>query len=699
MKELFNPNSVAVIGVSKHPFNLGKEIARNLLEFSYEGEIHLVGKEGGVIFGRKIHDSILDAPGSIDLAVILTPGKTVPGLIEQCAEKGVKRVIIESGGFGEYDSQGKELADKILSIAKDSGMRIFGPNCIGVMNSANGLATPFTTMKNVFPPGGVGIIAQSGGVALSFLNMFEGEHIGFSKFAAIGNKLDMDENDVIEYYLEATDTTVICAYLESIRDGRRLMDLAKKSHKPIVVHKANISPKSAKAAHSHTEALTNDDAVVDAAFKQSGIVRFTHMGDYLNFVKILQLPRMRGRNLAIVSRSGGHAVMAADAAATYGFNLPAFSEDFLNSVRKQLRADVIKLANPLDLGDLFDFEVYARILEHTIQLEEVDGILFTHTYFASIEGASSRKLLRKASAISHEFAKPVVICVGTENYELSRLHKELDFPIFLDPEAAVKSMDEAIGYFDRKDIMSRDGASAEPASPVDKDSIKAVIDKVRPNTQEMLLHDALDLVSNLGIKTPDHRFIGENDTPSASLGNLEGHCALKIVAEGVSHKSDFGGVVLGLSDIGALENAFDHMMEKFRNLPAAKVIGALAQTMIPARPGTFELIVGAKRDPHFGPVVMVGQGGIFVEVMSKVSVRLAPMTIGDVDRMIEELPGAKVFQGVRGLPATNLAPLKEAIVRIAWLMTNFPEIDQLDINPFLVSDSEAYALDARIFLG
>ncbi len=698
MKELFNPSSVAVIGVSTHPFNLGKEIARNLLEFSYEGEIHLVGKEGGVIFGRKIHGSILDLPGTVDLAVILTPGKTVPGIMEQCAEKGVKRVIIESGGFGEYDSQGKELGEKILSIAKNSGMRIFGPNCIGVMNSANGLATPFTTMKNVFPPGGVGIIAQSGGVALSFLNMFEGEHIGFSKFAAIGNKLDMDENDVIEYYLEAPDTSVICAYLESIRDGRRLMDLAKQSHKPIVVHKANISPKSAQAAHSHTEALTNDDAVVDAAFNQSGIVRFTHMRDYLNFVKILQLPRMRGRNLAIVSRSGGHAVMAADAAATYGFNLPAFSEDFLDSVRKQLRADVIKLSNPLDLGDLFDFEVYARILEHTIQLEEVDGILFTHTYFAAIEGASSRKLLRKASAMSHEFAKPIVICVGTENYELSRLHKELDFPIFLDPEAAVKSMDEAIRYFDRKDLISNDGEPAEPDSQIDKDLIKAAIEGVGPTRREMLLHEALGLMSNLGIVTPGWRLIREDETPSSSLGDLEGHYALKVVAEGVSHKSDLGGVVLGLSDIDALEDAFEHMMAKFRSLSDAKVVGAMAQTMIPARPGTFELIVGAKRDPHFGPVVMVGHGGIFVEVMAKVSLRLAPMTLGDVDRMIEELPGARVFQGVRGLPAINLGPLKEAIVRIAWLMTNFPEIDQLDINPFVVSDSEAYALDARIFL-
>ncbi len=507
MKKLFNPSSVVVIGVSSDPRNLGKEIARNLFEFRYTGVIHFVGLDEGILFGRRIHKSLDEIDGPIDLAIILTPARTVPDILEQCGKKGITRAVIESGGFGEYRGKGDEWSQALKDTALRYGIRFIGPNCIGIMNASNGLTTPFAILHNMFRAGDVGIIAQSGGVGLSFLNMFDSEQLGFSKFASIGNKLNIDENDLLEYYIEDPDTSIICMYLESIQDGKRFTKLARKSSKPIVVHKANIGGYSQIIAQSHTNALANDDMVVDAALTQSGMIRFRDMHSYVDFVKILKIPKMRGRNLAIISRSGGHAVVAADAAYTYGFDLPPFNEDFLDQIRQKVRANVIRLANPLDLGDLFDFEVYVQIVEHTLQQPNVDGILLLQTYFAAVEGEASRKFLRSAASLSRQYQKPVALCVSTEQVEISRLFKEFDFPIFISPERAVSALDTAIKFETRRELITLE--SAEPGKPVemDKPAISRILDKSISDGRSPLLHEALDIMLLAGLDVPDYTVV------------------------------------------------------------------------------------------------------------------------------------------------------------------------------------------------
>ncbi len=692
MKDLFCPSSVVVIGVSTKPFNLGKEIARNLFEFSYTGVIHLVGSHEGVFFGRRIHTSLDEIDESIDLAIILTPAKTVPEVMDQCGRKGIRRVVIESGGFGEFDDEGRELGLKIKSVAQKYGIRFIGPNCIGIMNASNGLTTPFTTMKNVFRRGGVGIIAQSGGVALGFLNMFDGEQLGYSKFAAIGNKLNIDENDVLEYYIEDPETSVICMYLESIKDGRRLTEIGSRSSKPIVVHKANIGSLSRNIAQSHTEALANDDQVVDAALKQAGIVRFRDMQGFLDFVKILQLPEMKGKNLAIVSRSGGHAVIATDAAHIHDFHLPPFRADMLTEIRKHLRADVIRLANPLDLGDLFDFDVYLRIIEHTLQEENVDGILFLHVYFAAIEGESSRKLLQSAAALSHKYSKPVALCVLTEHFELSRLHKEFDFPIFMSPERAIAALDKSIKYHERREFMAGHQDIRPPSPTPDDSAIREIVDDSAKNNRSPLLHESLEILQAAGIRTPECAVI--TDLNDMAVG-FPGPYALKIISQEVSHKSDSGGVVLGIPDMASLKPACADMMGRFSDVATD---GLLVQAMLSKQPGSFELIIGGKKDPYFGPTVLVGHGGIFVEVFGQASLRMAPLSLGEIEAMIEELPGSEILKGVRGKPPIDMDSLKDAIHRVSHLMEQFPQISSIDVNPILVTPSGAQALDCRIFL-
>lgn len=681
-----------VIGVSTKPFNMGKEIARNLFEFGYNGVIHLVGTEEGVFFGRRIHQSLDEIDEAIDLAVVLTPARTVPNIVEQCGRKGIKRIVIESGGFGEFGDEGKELGEALKSIADTYGIRFIGPNCIGIMNASNGLSTPFATMKNVFRKGGIGIVAQSGGVALSFLNMFDCEQIGYSKFTTLGNKMNIDENDILEFYMEDPETNVICMYLESVKDGRRFTEIAARSDKPVVVHKANIANLSSHIAHSHTEALANDDQVVDAALWQAGVVRFKEMQSYLDFVKILQMPEMKGRNLAIVSRSGGHAVIAADAAYTYDFHLPPLREDFLKEIRKHLRANVINLANPLDLGDLFDFEVYLRIVEHTIQEDNVDGILLLQTYFAAIEGESSRKMLQSAALVSQKYGKPVALCVQTEQSELSRLHKEIDFPIFMSPERAIAALDKSIKYYDRKRFMAGNAVVTHPEPCPDDSAIRKLIDTLNNQCRSPLLNEALDIIKAVGISTPDYQLVQNSEAPDLLV---TGPYALKIVADSVSHKSDLGGVVLNLRDRDALAGACADMMGRFSE---ANPAGMLVQTMVQRPPGSFELIVGGKRDPQFGPMVMLGHGGIFVEVFGKTTLRMAPLSLAEIEAMIEELPGSEILKGVRGRPPIDMTALKDAIHRIAHLMVTFPEISAIDVNPLLVTPQGAQALDCRIFL-
>ena len=566
------------------------------------------------------------------------------------------------------------------------------------MNTATGLAVPFGPMGKAVRRGNIGIIAQSGGVALSLLNMLQGEGLGTSKFAAVGNKLDIDENEMLEYYIEDPETSMICMYLESIKDGRRLTDLGKASPKPIIVHKSNISSLSRVIAQSHTDALANDDQVIDAALAQAGIMRFREMHSYLDFVKVLQMPRMKGKNLGIVSRSGGHAVMAADAAYLQGFNLPPFTDKFLDEIRKHVRADVIRLGNPLDLGDLFDFDFYIWIIENTLRQENIDGVLFLHIYAPGYEGRGSRRLLQSLADLAEKYSKPIALCLYSRQAELAELHQELKYPIFVSPERAVAGLDMGIKYHSRKLFLAENNEMISPDPLPDINSIRNLIDAVAQERRSFLLHEALQIVKSLGLDVPEFAVTKDTICLDSAFPPFNGPYAMKIIAEGISHKSDLGGVALGIRDRSALESAANEMRQRIQSSSGAEFYGVMVQQMVARQPGDLELIVGGKRDPQFGPVVLVGHGGIMVEVLARMSLRTAPLAEAEIEEMLEELPGSEILKGVRGLPPIDRRSLKETIARVAWLMVNFPEINSIDINPVLVSHSGARALDARIFL-
>lgn len=694
MDMFFKPASVAIIGVSEKPDNMARNIILNLQEFAYNGILYAVGPRGGKIFGRRIYRSVADIPDQIDLAVILTPAETIPAILEECGQKGIKHAVIESAGFREFGAEGKEREKKVVDTAKKYGIRFIGPNCIGTMDLHSGLILPFLEFKNVFAKGKVSIISQSGGVAFSFLNLLGSESIGMAKVASIGNKLNVNENDLIEYLLEDDETDIIIVYLEGITDGKRLMKLGAGSKKPILVHKANIGELGKNIAASHTAALSSDDAVVDAALKQAGMARFEDRTTLVNYLKILPLPRIRGNNLAIISRSGGHAILAADAAEKNGFRLAPFKPAFIKEIESHLRANVITLTNPLDLGDLFDYDVYLKIIERTVMEKDVDGVVFLHTYLSSTEGAASRTLIEKTNELSHKYKKPIGVCVATDEDEITKLRKDLEQPVFNSPLEIIEAL-----------ALSRDFNYENHTHPkprrlaADKKRVTEILKKCKKEKRSPLLSEGLDIFKAYNIPVIPSKWARSEAEAVKAANELDFYpVVMKVVSQEISHKTDLGGVELNLRNEQQVKEAYKEMMAAIRKkAPKARMDGVVVQPML--KHG-WEMIVGAKRDPNFGPVVLVGLGGIFVEVFKDSAMRVAPFSAQEAEKMLTELKGYPILKGARGGKTYDTSAIIKSVLDLSALMLDFPEIKEVDINPFYIrhEGKGGMALDARVIL-
>jgi acetyltransferase len=695
IRDIFYPNSVAVIGVSDKPDNLGRNIIANLVEFGFGGIVYPVGPSGGFVQTHRIYRSISDIPDHVDLAVILTPARTVPGLLEECGQKGVRWAIIEAAGFREYGEEGSRLEEQIVDVAHKYGIRFLGPNCVGVMNVENGFSVPFLRVNKPAQSGEVSLISQSGGVGFSVLNLMANEGIGFNKFVSVGNMLDITAEDVLEYMLGDEGTRVIFLYLESLRDGRRLMDIACRSTKPVLVFKSNIGKMGKVIAASHTAALSSDDKVTEAAFKQADIMRVHDATSLLNNVKALRLPPMKGKRLAIVSRSGGHAVVAADSSELSGFELAELPRAFLEEIEKHFRASVIKLTNPLDLGDLFDLDVYGQILERTLQLPNVDGVVFLHTASAS-EITQGRVLLERVIEMVKRYDKPIAYYVSTSAAEVDYLRQTHGFPIFTAVVETIRAMEMSYLHYSRMQQI-RSGEQA-PSFEVNREAVASLINHARSEQRDLLLSESMQVLGHYGIPIAVGVPAATVEEARAAAEQMGYPVAIKVISEQISHKSDVGGVQLNLRNGPAVEEAFEDMLHRIHQFyPEVKIDGVLVQPMIT---GGQELILGGRQDPNFGPVVLIGLGGIFVEVLEEVALRVAPITPREAGEMIDELRGAPILKGARGHKPSDIEAVSEALLRLSQLLIDFPEIRELDINPLRVFQENhgCRALDARIMI-
>lgn len=682
MEKFFNAESVAVVGVSNSLENLGRAIVYNLLEFRYNGCIYLVGPKGGAFLGHRIYPSVMDIPDPVELAAVLVPAAAVPEVLRQCGEKGIKRVIVESAGFRELGEDRKTLEQEILGHIEQYNMRMIGPNCIGVINRLSGLAVPFMPFAAEARPGRVAIVSQSGGVGAMMINGLNGEHIGFSKFTSIGNKLNVDEGDLLSYLVQDDQTDLIFCYLEGIANGRRMMETAFGSEKIIVAHKSNTGESGSIIARSHSASLSSDDRVVDSAFAQAGILRAREQKDALQMLKAFMLPPMNGSRLAIISRSGGHAVMAADAAEEFGFTLPPFPAELMESVKEHSRAKVIQFHNPLDLGDLFDLDLYRHLVESSLARQDIDAVLFIYNYQGVFDAAESRRLVKALGELPGASKKPLAVCVFTTESELARNRKLVSFPIFSDPREALKALSLNRRRQERKPVPF---AQESPAA-VDRSQVRAELDGV--SAGPLPAQVVASILNAYGIPLVEWKDAASEEEALAAAIELEFPVVLKTAQPEVIHKSDAGGVILNVSDESSLRSAYRRLL----TLGPSVVVEKMAQAGL-------EWFVGGRQDQQFGPVVIAGLGGIYVEVFRESAMRIGPIGEEEANRLLDDIRGAKLLAGVRGELPLDRVSLVDVIVKVSWLLNDFPEIEELDLNPVRVYRRGCCALDWRIIAG
>ena len=691
MQKLFYPERIAVIGVSERQANAGRNIMENIVRFGFAGDVFPVGPRGGTVCGRKILTSVDRLPEGIDEAIIITPAATVPDIVDQCGRKGIPWAIVETGGFGELSADGKKLGDELLRRARAWGMRVVGPNGLGIINMGASLVTPFATMrKEILKQGPVAVLAQSGGVMYNLVNQLSNNNIGVSKAVSFGNKLDLDEIDYLNYLVEDDETKVIVLYLESITRGRELMELALGTSKPVVILKVNRYPATSEIAMFHTQALASDDRVVDAAFREAGIVRAHNYREVIDCVKILTVPPMRGNNLVIISRSGGVAISAADFATECKFTLYPLSEVLLNNVQEKSGPNVIKRTNPLDLGDFLNFDLFVGITEDALK-EGADGIFFQHGGATDDDITATIQLGRAFQRVSREYQKPIAACFMFDERNASHIKRSVEFPLFADPEDAIRALAVSRDHYQRS--KEREGEEAPLRFSLDRNTIGANLQRAGAGKRSLLLSEALEIVGAAGIACARCAVCRDVDEALAHADEIGYPIGLKINCPSLLHKVDIGVVARNIQDRGGLKEAFAQLTQQAQKQGFND--GILIQGWVSHG---MEMILGGTVDKSFGPVGMLGFGGSYAEIFDDTVLRILPLTEKKAETMLAELRGYPLLKGVRGLDPFDCAQLKEALLRLSQLMIAFEEIKGIDINPLFVLPQEqgVVAVDVRI---
>jgi len=659
-----------VFGVSSESRNLGRFILDNLDRFGFKGTVYPIGREGGTVNGREILKSV-DSITDADLAVILLPARAVPEALEASGEKGVRYAVVLSGGFSEFGGEGKNIEKDVMDIARRWNIRFVGPNCLGILNMENDLAVPFISFdKQLMSRGTVSLMAQSGGVMAESVKIFSKERIGVNKLISMGNKLDLNETDYLDYLIGDAETKTIVLYLENISEGRRLMDLAGRSDKPIVLLKANRNPSSHEIARFHTSALAGDDLVADSALRQAGIHRVQTLQEMVDCIRIFSLPIQRGRNLALLCRSGGLAVILADAAHRYGFTLARLSEDFFNLVRSGTRAGVIRMTNPLDMGDIFNIDFYVQLMEKALQEKDVDGLVVSHSYVVERELDPTRKIIREAKRLCEAYGKPVVFCLVTDRRNRFLMNPEGDYPVFEDVDHAMKALAVSFEHHRIQSLRAL-GKGFKGIGPVRRKGKKIEI---------ATTGDIFHVLERYRLPVIRHAFAGNEKEILAHAGEMGYPVALKTASLEIIHKTETGGVRINLKKPADVRSGFRAMARDLRK-SGYRPGDYLIQKMAPKGQ---EVFIGGKQDPEFGPVILFGLGGVFVEVLKDIAIRVAPVDNRTARGMIEEIRGAPILKGFRGQPRSDTAALAQCIVRASRLLAEHPEIQNLDINPLIV---------------
>jgi len=694
---IFNPKSVAVMGVTQSPGTVPYDIFHNILASGYKGVLYPVAPGKRSISAVKAYRYLTDIDDEIDLAVIVFPAAVCDRALEMCGAKGVKGVIIISAGFREVGPEGAKREQRIKDICHEYGICLIGPNCLGVINTDPKMVLNASFARKMPAEGRIAFLSQSGALCTAVLDYARGKNIGFSKFVSFGNKAGVTEIGLLDYLHNDPRTDVILLYLEELRDGRALIEHAKRitrgeNAKPILAIKAGRTPQGADAASSHTGSLAGEDEICEEIFREAGIVRVNSIEEMFNAaIPLAYQPMPAGNRLAIVTNAGGPGVMATDAAVSVGLEIPHFQTETAARLDEALPAAANK-KNPVDVIGDARCDRYEAAISAVLADDNVDQalVILTPQSMTDIE-AIARGVVKV-----HEGVDKPLTCsfMGATDVQAGiDILQEAHIPHYILPELACRAMADVQRVLQWR-RMELD--EFEPL-PVDNAAAEAVM---RDLPAGYLREDqALDVLNAYGLPVPAHRLCKDADEAVAFAEEIGFPAVLRVVSPQIVHKFDVKGIALNLPDAQAVRNAYAEMMQTIaQRQPDAEILGVIVRGMIPAG---HEVILGAKRDAVFGATLMFGLGGLFVEIMKDVTFALAPIDAGTARRMVRGIRAFKLLEGARGHVVADIAGIEQCLRRLGQLVADFERISELDINPLIVgsADSGAVVADARIRLG
>ena len=691
-----SPTSIAIIGASDKEGSVGRAITSNIMK-GYKGTIYPISPTRDTVFDKKAYKTVLDVSEQIDLAVIITKNTIVSTVLEECGKKGIKGAIVITAGFKEVDEEGAKLEQQLKEIAKKYNIKVIGPNCLGVMNLAPKTMMNSTFLKITPKSGEIALVSQSGAICAALVEDASAQGIGFSAVVSMGNKADMNEIDVLEMLANHEQTKVIVMYLEDMGDGQKFLkickNITKNLKKPVLVLKSGRSPEGAKAAMSHTGALMGSDEIYEALLKQSGAIRVDTMGELFDYATAFsKQPLPLDGDLVIVSNAGGPAIISTDACSKLGIKMAK-----IDDIRPKIDAVIPPWGssrNPVDIVGDADYNRFNNVLENILSHKNVGTVIAMCTPSATLD---YNKLAEVIVNMSKKYKKTILASLMglDEGIKNRQIMAEGGVPYYTYAEAAIQTLKAMLRFVEW--IKSPEGKIV--TFKVDTNRAKKIFDKVKQEKRQNLLEEeGQEVLRAYGLPLPQSA-LAKTEQEAVKIAKKIGYpVVLKIASPQIIHKSDAGGVKVNIQNDKDVHSAFKEIIKNAKKYSKNAVIqGVLVVEMVK---GGKEMIIGSKQEPGFGPVLMLGMGGIYVEILKDVTFRLAPVTDKEAEDMIASIKTKKLLEGVRGEKPSDLAKLSECIQRLSQLVTDFTEIKELDMNPVLVMEKGkgCKILDVRIGL-
>ena len=694
LDKIMKPKSVAVIGASTKEHTIGSDIMKRLQEYKFNGNIYPVNPKGGVIEGLQAYTSILEVPGEVDLAIIVVNQKFVLDTIDQCNQKGVKGLVVITAGFKETGKEGAEAEKQLLAKVQEYGMRCVGPNCLGVVNTHPDVRLDGCFAETLPERGHIAFVSQSGALGGGILNILKDLNLGFAQFISIGNQADVNAETAMEYWENDEDVDQILLYMESIANPSNFRKLATRisKKKPILALKAGRSAAGASAASSHTGSLAGADKAANALLAQSGVIREYSLKNLFSTAKVFaNCPIPRGNRVAIITNSGGPGIMATDAICENGMQMAPITEETKAKLRSFLPA-AASVKNPIDMIASAPIEHYTQTLETVIADDNVDMIMVIYLPFLGLKDIDVAKALMEIKAKNPQ--KPIIgVFMTTSNFFTTISEMDVNMPFFMYAEEAAEGflrLDQQRKWIERPE-------GKIPVYDVDREKAKQIIKQsLAEGRAQLTTRESIDVLDAYGIRVCKSGF-ATTEEEVISVGNSIGYpVVMKMTSKTTSHKTDVGGVRVNIQSEEQLRAEYQDLIAKLTEKGLIDGLeGVIIQEMVK---GNREMVCGIATDPQYGPMMMFGLGGVFIEVMKDVTFRIAPLTDVDADEMIKSVKAYKLLEGARGTTPAQMDQIKETLLRLSQLVHDFSFIDELDINPLLISEKtgEGIAVDGRI---